>query len=603
MDYKSLKVVELKTIAKERGLKGYSTLLKADLIEFLKKSDKASSPKAAAPKAAAPKAAEPKAAAKSIISYFPAKIASLPKSPELLKTEYKNIFQITPSLSFIYQIANEENKGYLPDGFTNPRLNFSFQDAVDCTSNIDSPKWKIVDQYLDIFVKDCQNKLKLNVDKDFLHELLKKEVLELKKGNLTFLHSKSLQYLVLDIISQLISGSYEGFKPKCLRNLDEIDKKALEIIKELFNLPQVKKSLTKDHEKEVRKRVISSNITIFNNAFNQGESSLQLFFQGYSIMNPYQLIDYLNLSPKLKKFVLDLMNEITKLGKHLIVMYSIPIESLNKYVYPSNPFGIIDKQQEDIYKNLKEYLRVPAWKSKMLYNYMKQFRIVDLCYTKYAYKQGVRTYQITDIPIDKLETFVKKIDRNLSQEKEVNDWFIQYIDISEKKRPKPVSSIRPLKSGRLLATSASLDEILSPGRSPGRLSPGRLSPGRRSPGRRSPGRRRVSPVPKRMLPSINLEESPEVIIRAIPAALPAKVAAKVPSKIPAKVAAKVAAKVSPRKTRSRVLEPRDILIHPVPAVDYESKTVVQLKALAKEKGLKRYSALRKAELIELLKKH
>ena len=40
MDYNSLKVVELKAIAKERGLKRYSTLLKSVLVEFLKNDDK-----------------------------------------------------------------------------------------------------------------------------------------------------------------------------------------------------------------------------------------------------------------------------------------------------------------------------------------------------------------------------------------------------------------------------------------------------------------------------------------------------------------------------------------------------------------------------------
>jgi hypothetical protein len=37
-----------------------------------------------------------------------------------------------------------------------------------------------------------------------------------------------------------------------------------------------------------------------------------------------------------------------------------------------------------------------------------------------------------------------------------------------------------------------------------------------------------------------------------------------------------------------------------PSVDYSTKTVVQLKTIAKDRGLKGYSSLKKAELIELL---
>ena len=35
-DYSTLKVAELKKLAKERGLKGYSTLKKTELVELLK---------------------------------------------------------------------------------------------------------------------------------------------------------------------------------------------------------------------------------------------------------------------------------------------------------------------------------------------------------------------------------------------------------------------------------------------------------------------------------------------------------------------------------------------------------------------------------------
>jgi predicted GIY-YIG superfamily endonuclease len=39
-----------------------------------------------------------------------------------------------------------------------------------------------------------------------------------------------------------------------------------------------------------------------------------------------------------------------------------------------------------------------------------------------------------------------------------------------------------------------------------------------------------------------------------------------------------------------------------PAVDYGSLKVVELKAIAKEKGIKGYNKLRKAELVEALKR-
>lgn len=42
-------------------------------------------------------------------------------------------------------------------------------------------------------------------------------------------------------------------------------------------------------------------------------------------------------------------------------------------------------------------------------------------------------------------------------------------------------------------------------------------------------------------------------------------------------------------------------IKPIEPIDLESMTVVELKALAKERNLEGYSTLRKAELIDLLK--
>jgi len=43
------------------------------------------------------------------------------------------------------------------------------------------------------------------------------------------------------------------------------------------------------------------------------------------------------------------------------------------------------------------------------------------------------------------------------------------------------------------------------------------------------------------------------------------------------------------------------VVKPIEPIDFESMTVVELKALAKDRGLQGYSTLKKAELIDLLK--
>jgi hypothetical protein len=175
-----------------------------------------------------------------------------------------------------------------------------------------------------------------------------------------------------------------------------------------------------------------------------------------------------------------------------------------------------------------------------------------LCYTKYAYKEGVRIYQLTDVPIDKLEKFVKDIDKNLSKEKDLNDWFVEYIDIPDVKVPKPLKSIISYKTTDILKViSDSIHELEDLRGEKGKAE---VSPPRRSPPRgRAIGERTG-------------ERIAEMVI-----------------------------------TRAED-ERRDIVIRPVEVIDYKSRTVIELKAIAKSRGLKGYSALRKMELIDFLKK-
>jgi hypothetical protein len=378
-------------------------------------------------------------------------------SPKLSLDEMKSIFSITSSLAFIYQITNPKNKDYLPEGFSKPNFIFSYEDAIKCSRDIGSSKWKLVENYIDIFEKDFKKyyqnvyknfKLNLNIDKPFLIELLKKEALELQKGNVTLYHSKNIKYIVLDIISQLISGSSEGFKPKCSRKKGEKDKPtALEIIKKLF--PNNKDEIT-DHDPKIRPRMISTTNTLFNNAFDVGESTLGFLYTNGSVLIPEQLINELKIKGEMRNLIIDLMKEIGSLAKHFhfMLMYCIPIEKLSKYVYPSKKYGLIDNVQ-DIYLNFKDYLGESPWRDLFEYNYQKQTRIVDLCFTKYSQKEGVRIYRLTDITLDDFEKFVNKIYKNLT--KEIYDWFVNYVDIDvDNKNNNPLQSIVSYSNGILV---------------------------------------------------------------------------------------------------------------------------------------------------------
>ena len=567
VDYNLLKVIELRKIAKERGLKGYSTLLKTDLIELLKKDDTKKLPKKKTPMiisdeefvsgfiATRTSPVESKKTKPSIT------LEERVLSPKLDK-KMKNTFKITPSLAFIYQISQPENSSSLPAGFGRPSFIFTYEDAIECTNDINSSKWNLVNKYLDQFEKEAIKRIYHRIDKTFLLDLLKKETLEHQRGNITFLHSKNLSYLILDIISQLISGSYEGFKPKCLRKEEEIDKKALDIVKQLFELPDVKSSPSKDHHPSVRKRLISTNSTIFNNAFSFGESTLQFLFSG-SVLEPTSLLSRLNLDYTINDFIIKLMGEIKKIGKHLIVMYSIPIDKLEKYVYPSQPYGEINLREKNIYKNLENYLSKTLWKTTFEYNYSNQYRIVDLCYTKYGYKDNVRIYQMTDIPVDTLENFITKI------EKQLNEWIINYVDVAISKQKQPLKSIASYRSKKfILPFEESLNEDLE-----------RISP-------KMKGSKDKEEVPD-IAPEIILYRGEESIPERDIVILPAV------EEEPFLLAPSDIAEFGMELDKGK---------HPVKII-YTIRTVAELRKIAKDRGLKGYSKLKKDELITFLKKH
>ena len=369
---------------------------------------------------------------------------------------------IAPSLAFIYQATHPENRNDLPKGFEPSSFVFRYEDAIECSKDIQSPKWELVEKYLTHFEKQSYNIIG-KIDKEFLLHLLKTEVFELQKRNITLLHSKNIKYLVLDILSQLISGSNEGFRPKCKREIK--NQSAIQIMKKLIESFNLENIYYKDHHPEVRQRLISTNMTIFNNAYIEGESTLMFLYYGDSIMKPSNFLDQLSLSRYMKEFIDRLMDDITKIGKYLIVMYSIPINKLETYVYPSEKYGEIDSKQESIYKSYTKFLSKTPWKSKFEYYYRKQTRIVDLCFTKYAYKDGVRIKQFTDIPASILDKYIQKIDQHLSEEQEINDWVNSYIDIAEQKLSKPFQSIQSYKERKFLISKEEemlfeLDSIL-----------------------------------------------------------------------------------------------------------------------------------------------
>jgi hypothetical protein len=570
LDYSIFKVLELREIAKGRGLKGYSKLLKSELIKFLKDND--------AKKFFPPPSGVSKKKKSPVLS------KEIPSSKIDKKSSVKDKFRLTSTLAFIYQISNPENKGYLPNGFKEPSFIFTYNDAIECSEDIHSPKWKIVEKYLDQFEKEAQISIHHKVDKKFLLDLFKKEALEFQKGNVTFLHSKNLKYLILDIISQLVSGSYEGFKPKCLRKNKDVNSKALDIVKKLFGSKELASIYAKDHDPSIRKRLISTNITLFNNAFVLGESTLEFLYSG-SVLGPSTLLSSLGLDKSSENFVNKLMNDIEKIGNHLIVMYSIPMNKVDKYVYPSKPFGTIDSIQPDVYKNLEDYLSSKPWKSKFDYNYKKQTRLVDLCYTKYGFDDGVRIFQLTDIPVDDLEKFITKIDKKLSKQTILNEWIVKYIDISKDKRPSPLKSIRSYRSKKFLVSSKeSTDDMDSFTRDKEEI---------------------LSEIVPEVIIRRSRDTSPERDIVIMPSHEDPPLPLLIPSDIPDLEEGTILSPSEVLTEEEFLLAPSDIIVSPPKSsrIDYKSKTIVQLKAIAKDKGLKGYSKLRKNDLIDFLKEH
>lgn len=579
MDYEKKKVIELKELAKKKGIKGYSKLLKADLIEILKKSDKKGTEKKVSPlpvKSVSP--INPKKYGTKTPSLSPFLSPKLSPSKKGYEKLYdKNIF-LTPSLAFIYQICQNDNQPFLPKFFTSPFFSFSYDEAKECCVNINSPHWFKVKEYLKIFqnnlnnwAKDPETKkyeianiiLKNPLDIDFFFDVLKKEALEFQKGNLTLLHAKDIRYLVLDMMAQLTSGTYEGFKNKCKKTLSEQNLTALQIVTLIFTKPDIMKEPHKDHLTEIRKRIQSCNTTIFNNTFVLGESTIEFFYRG-SVYNPKSLLESFKyekkkMSDKQIQKVGKWMNQIRKIGKNCIQLYSFPLEVFQKYVYPAKPYGGIH-DQSDLILNYQSYSKKQPWKDLFTFQYHKQMRIFDLCYTKYGYKDGVRFYQLTNIPLNDLEKFLSDLSQEFKKDKQLNQWFVDYIDIPEQKEKKKeptkrILSYRSKKFWEDLSASLSVQSLS-----------------------KEIGKQK-SIEKKKSVP-----EEIEVIVEGDKKGKKEKELVLIP-------------KTSPQT----IYIPGPTAAKKITKTDYSTKKVVELKQIAKEKGIKGYSKMLKAELIKVLK--
>jgi hypothetical protein len=357
------------------------------------------------------------------------------------------IFKTTPSLAFIYQLFHKNNYEFLSSNFKeivdkmDKSLTFEYQDAIECALNLDYHKWNFVKKFISILKDYLKVDYYTEIDPNFIIEIFKKEVIELQKGYITVLHAKHVGYLVYDIIYQIVTGSYEGYKQKCKRSQDHPNEEALSIYNRLFN----SSSIT-DHSENIRSRLISCNITLLNNLFNSGESTLDYLYGIGSQYYPSEILKNMNLSKKSTIDIIKITNKISKLStNNILVFYSIPFSKINTYVYASKAYGIklSDFNIEQFYYM---YLDQIPWMENFGYFSDSQVRIIDLCLTKYGYKDGIRVNQMIDVPQNDLDELLKQIENIFIHDLELIEKISNQIDLPDTKKKNPLKSIKGYKT-------------------------------------------------------------------------------------------------------------------------------------------------------------
>ena len=351
--------------------------------------------------------------------------------------ERRNIYSITPSLAFIYQVLNKDNYNYLPSEYKliadKISDSFTYQDALDICDDLYNPKWNTVKLFLEKIKEGLTEDQKY--DPEFLLDIFKKEVIEMKRGNATVLHAKNSGFLVLDIISQLVSGSYEGYKWKCLRNENDPEQKALSIYDEMrFS------DTNNDNTPELRARLIAGNVSIFNNLFMGGESTFLFYFFEGSIGFPSFLIKDLQLSKKTTLSIIRLANKLNKINENILGMYSFPYSKMDIYVYPSIALGY-KIENWNIFDYYDFYCDDKPWVNNFDLIYESQVRIIDLCFTKYAYEDGVRVQQFINTSKEELNKYLNELKKIVLSDKDLMEKISQRIDISNKPLKNPLESI------------------------------------------------------------------------------------------------------------------------------------------------------------------